>query len=487
MPDMRNGADQEAGWEEVKRAVLAAFVLGAFGLSLAGCATVDPGAAFVNVSSKVRERSGHNARVIRSPAEAREIETLVREILKEELTAERAARIALVNNRELQASLQDLGIAQADLAQADRIANPGLSLLERFTDREPGGRNYEVSLVQDFLDILVRPLRKKIAAAQLEATKFQVGHALLRTMSDTKVAFFTLAAREQLATRLTLILDIEQTGAAFAKKQSEAGNINNLELLNHQAAETEAAIALATTRIEARRDRERLNRLMGLWGEDIGWKMAPELPPPPAQEMDTVQLESFAIANRLDIEAARWGVEIVGRALALKQKTRYFPIGINVGIEHEKDTDGLRVTGPSLDLQLPVFDTGKASIARLKSEYERAQRQLEGLAINARSEVREARDVMLAAREVKERYETLLLPQRVRILEETNLHYNMMLKGVYDLLQAKHAEVSAERGYLDAWRDYWIARTELERALGGRLPGPDPGTDKAHQEGTSTR
>jgi len=171
----------------------------------------------------------------------------------------------------------------------------------------------------------------------------------------------------------------------------------------------------------------------------------------------------------------------VGRALALKQRTRYFPVGIEVGVQHEKDTAGQRVTGPSLGLKLPIFDTGKASIARLKAEYERAQRQLEGLAINTRSEVREARDAMLAAREVKERYETVLLPQRVRILEETTLHSNMMLKGAYDLLLAKQAEVSAERGYIASWREYWIARTELERAVGGRLPGAEgkPGSNEA--------
>lgn len=471
----------------MRRGALLLVVPVGFGFAVAGCATTDPSGSFLDVSQKVRERSGQDARFIRSPAEAQEVASLVREILKEDLTADRAARVALVNNRELQATLQELGIAQAELAQAGRIANPALSAFDRFARQEPKGQNVEISLVQDFLDILVRPLRKKFAAAQLEATKLQVGHALIRTMSEAKIAFFTLAAQEQLATRLALILDIEQTGAAFARRQSEAGNINTLELLNREAAATEAAIALAMTRVEARRGRERLNRLMGLWGEDIGWKMAPELPPLPEREVDTARLESFAIANRLDIEAARWGVETVGRALALKQKTRYFPIGINVGIQHEKDTDGQRVTGPSLDLQLPIFDAGKASVARLKAEYERAQRQLEGLAINARSEVREARDVMLSAREIKERYEMLLLPQRVQILEETNLHYNMMLKGVYDLLQAKHAEVAAERGYLDAWRDYWVARTELERALGGRFPGSEPEAQADLPQGASTR
>lgn len=458
-----------------------------------GCATVDPGAAFIDVSNKVRERSGENARFLRSSADAQEIENVVRGILKDELTAEAAARVALLNNRSLQATLQDLGVAQADVAQASRISNPDFHAFLRAPDEEPKGRNYEVSLVQDFLDILVRPLRKKFAAAELEATKLRVGHELLRTIADTKVAFFTLAGREQLATRLALILDIEQTAAAFARRQSAAGNINNLQLLHHEAAATEAGLALAMTRIDARRDRERLNRLMGLWGLDLDWKIATGLPPLPENEIDVERLESLAISSRLDIEAARWGVETVGRALALKQKTRYFPVGIEVGVQHEKDTDGQRVTGPSLGLQLPIFDTGKASIARLRAEYERSQRQLEGLAIVTRSEVREARDVMLAAREVKQRYETALLPQRVRILEETTLHYNMMLKGVYDLLLAKQGEVSAERGYVESWRDYWIARTELERAVGGRLPGAfgnsgnNNETPQMRPEGETTR
>lgn len=468
-----------------------AVLLSAIGVT--GCATVDPGAAFVDVSNKVRERSGEDSRFMRSPADAREIESVVRGILKNELTADAAARVALLNNRDLQATLQDLGVAQADLAQAGRISNPEFHGFLRFPNEDPKGTNYEISLVQDFLDILIRPLRKKFAAAKLEATKLRVGHELMSTMADTKVAFFTLAGREQLATRLTLILDIEQTAAAFARRQSAAGNINALQLLHHEAAATEAALALAMTRIDARRDRERLNRLMGLWGPDLEWKIAAGLPPLPAQEIDVERLESLAISTRLDIEAARWGVETVGRALALKQKTRYFPVGIEVGVQHEKDSDGQRVTGPSLGLQLPIFDTGKASVARLKAEYERSQRQLEGLAIVTRSEVREARDMMLAAREVKERYETALLPQRVRILEETTLHYNMMLKGVYDLLLAKQGEVSAERGYVESWRDYWVARTELERAVGGRLPsalggsGNNNETPQTRPEGETIR
>jgi cobalt-zinc-cadmium efflux system outer membrane protein len=318
----------------------------------------------------------------------------------------------------------------------------------------------------------VQPLRKKLGAAQLEQTKLRVGDEMLRLMAETKAAYYTLVARQQLVARLELIRDLGQTAAEFARKQQEAGNINDLERLNHDAAYNQSKVEVALAQVEVRRDRERLNRLMGLWGADTDWKAEARLPEIPGEEVPFERLESLAVRQRLDLDAARWGVDLVGRALALKKKTRYFPIGVQVGIQREKGTDGQRVTGPSLELQLPIFDTGRAQVARLEAEYLRAQRQLEALAVNVRSEVREARDSMIAARDLAGYYGTVLLPQRFAILEQTQRHYNMMFKGAYDLLLAKQAEAQSERAYIEAWRDYWIARTELERALGGRPVAP---------------
>ena len=44
-----------------------------------------------------------------------------------------------------------------------------------------------------------------------------------------------------------------------------------------------------------------------------------------------------------------------------------------------------------------------------------------------------------------------------------------MLLGVYQLIQAKQAEFEAYRDSIEALRDYWIARSDLERAIGGRI------------------
>src|SRR4029450_3612038 len=105
-----------------------------------------------------------------------------------------------------------------------------------------------------------------------------------------------------------------------------------------------------------------------------------------------------------------------------------------------------------------------------------------------RSQVRRTRTRMLQARALAEHYWTVLLPLRVRVLQQTQLEYNAMLVGVFQLLVAKRDEIDAGRGYIEALRDYWIARTDLESAVGGELAlvapppaspiPPAPGSDE---------
>jgi len=436
---------------------------------LGGCASVNPRPAFDDVGKTVAERSGLHPQWTRTDAEASAAEQVVAKLLADPLTVDAAGHIAFLNNPTLQATFEEIGISQADLAQAARVANPELSGFLRFPSEGPG-RNTEFSFVQNVFDIFMQPLRKKVAAAQLEQTKLRVANEVLALAAEVKEAFLTLQARQQLVSRLTLIRDLTETAADFAQTQHDAGTINDLELENRTVIHRESKVEVALAEADVRADRERLNRLLGLWGPQTTWKVAGQLAEIPDAEIPLAGLEHMAVTNRQDLQAARWGVDLVGRALALRRKTRFFPVGIHVGVNTEKDVTGERVTGPELALQLPIFDTGKASIARLEAEHRRAQRQLEALAVNARSEVREERDRMLAARDLALYYGRVLLPQRQRILALTLQHYNAMFKGAYDLLLAKQAEVETEGAYLDAWRGYWIARARLERALGGSLP-----------------
>ena len=444
------------------------FLIGLLPLAFGGCTSPNPQIAFDDVNRQIVSRSGQAARWMRDEAAQKEMEQAVEELLQTNLTAQTAVSVALLNNRALQAEFEEIGITQADLAQASRLRNPVYAGFFRLPTHGPAVLNTENSVAQDFLDLLTLPARKKIAARNLEQTKLRVADQVLRLASEAQGGFYTLQAREQFVNRLSVIVEVNEAAADVAKRQYDAGNINDLALHNQQAAYAQSRLDLAQAQAHARADRERLNRLLGLWGKQTSWKIADELPPLPGKEPPLENLEAIAVNRRLDLAAARSEVIAVASALRLKSNFRYLP-GVALGVNAEHDLDHSWVVGPTLDLEVPLFDQGQPAIARLAAQYRQERRNFEALAVNIRSEVRETRDAFIAARDATEYYQKVLLPQRQRVLRETLLQYNAMQKSNYDLLAAKEREQVAERGYVEALRDYWIARAELERAVGGRL------------------
>ena len=104
-------------------------------------------------------------------------------------------------------------------------------------------------------------------------------------------------------------------------------------------------------------------------------------------------------------------------------------------------------------------------------EKRQAAEEVAALENDVRSQVREAHAALVAARGAAEFAKSRLLPNQQEILRETLLQYNAMQKSNFELLAAKEREVRAERGAVDALRDYWLARVALERAVGGRIDG----------------
>lgn len=442
-------------------------LLAATGLIAGGCAALP--ASFERVQSKVNERIGHRVEWNRGSEDDARIEQEVKALLSRPLTAERAVQIALLNNRDLQASFEEIGIAQADLIEAGLLSNPSLGVSVRFPDRSPSGTNVEYSVAQNLIELILRPLRTRIAAGQVALAETRAADQVLKLVAEVKTAFYATQATKQLLDHLHALSQVNETASEFTKRLHDAGNVSDLDLANQESSSAQSHLEIVQTELELRRDRERVNRLLALSGTEINYEMVDHLPDIPGSEPPLGRLESRALAQRLDLQARKMQLDSLGQALALRGHTRYLPAEIKVGVDTERDPDAVRVTGPTLDLELPIFNQGQGEIAKLAAQYRQAQRELENLALNIRSEVRSARDQLVAARDLTSYIGEQLLPSRQRALKLTLEQYNYMLKGTYDLLLAKQNEIAAERSYIESWRDYWIARSELERAVGGAL------------------
>ena len=448
------------------------------GALVAGCATTsNDRAGFGSVRQVTQERTG-GARIawLRGGAADDAVRREVDAMLGRSIGPDEAVQIALLTHPTLQAEYERLGVAQADLVEAGLLRNPVFNAMVRWPSGG-GGPNVELGVAADFLDILFIGARKRIAAAEFEHDKLDVADAVVAHAADVRVAFYKLqGARQMLELRRT-VLGAEEAAAETARRMLAAGNISELDADREQALLEQSRAELIEAEADVRRQRERLAALMGMPGGDARLKLPERLPAPPAIDEPLTRLVDRALDQRLDLAAAVQESVALRQSLGLTRDTALLEEA-EIGVSHEREVEGDRVTGPEISVPLPLFDFGQARVARARHQLRASRQRYQALRQQAQADVRVAHADMTAARKRFEHFRDNVLPLRQRIVEQSQLHYNAMLLGVFELLEAKQNEIDAGREYIEALTDYWVARAELERAVGGRLPAT-PATQPA--------
>jgi cobalt-zinc-cadmium efflux system outer membrane protein len=423
---------------------------------------------FPGVQQSIQDRTGKMVRWEVDQAAHKQTLRNVRLLLRKPLTVESAVQIALFNNRSLQASFEEIGFSTADLIEAATIPNPKIDLSVRFPNQPPSGTYVDYSAAIDFLRIIMIPLKKRVAKDQLEAAALHVADEILELISQVKEAFYSLQASQQLLKQFQLIVDTNAAALDLAQRQHEAGNTTDLALLQQQASYSRSRLDITTTEAEIWRDREKLNRLLGLWGADTDWQVVGELPEVPTSEVSMKSLERLAISQRLDLQADYLLLTSETKDLGLTKAFRLLG-ALDFGVERERETDSQIRTGPNFAIELPIFNQGQARIRRGEAALRQAEDKFAALAIDIRSKIGELRNELASKRQIARFYQDELLPDQRRILNESLVNYNAMEIGNFELFATKAEVTRTEREYIEAVRDYWIARADLEREVGGNL------------------
>jgi outer membrane protein TolC len=436
-------------------------------LALAGCASLSQDAGFSKVEQAVKERAAAETKWSRSEEDASSIRGRIKELLAKPLGPTEAVQIALLNNPGLQASYAEVGIAEADLVQASRWRGPTFSFarLRRGDETET-----ERGVFFDVLGLLTIPLSTRASAARLEATQSRAAAEALGIALDARKAWFHAVAAQESANYMAQVKDSAETSAELARRMAAVGNFPKLTQAREQAFYAEATAQLARARHNAIAARERLARLMGLWGEDLAYQLPDRLPDLPKEARDSADLETQAIAQRLDVQGARREADSLARSLGLTKATRYINL-LEIGVLSKSETGQPRQRGWEMEFGLPLFDFGGARMAKAERVYMQAVNRTTEAAIQARSEVREAYSSYRTAFDIARHYRDEIVPLRKRISEEVLLRYNGMLMSVFELLADSREQVAAVNGYIEAAREFWLAESDLQMALTGRSPG----------------
>ena len=206
---------------------------------------------------------------------------------------------------------------------------------------------------------------------------------------------------------------------------------------------------------------------MGLWGAQTAFTLPERLPDLPKAPQDLPDVERTALAQRLDVQAARLGAEQTAKNLGLTQATRFVNV-LEVGAVRNSLSTAPPQRGYEIGFELPLFDWGTARVAKAEAIYMQAVQRAAETAINARSEVRQAYRGYRSQFEMARHHRDEIVPLKKRIAEENLLRYNGMLLGVFELLADARAQIASVNNAIVALRDFWVARSDLDMALIGR-------------------
>ncbi|MDO9286906.1 MAG: TolC family protein [Aquabacterium sp.] len=431
---------------------------------LGGCASLTPNGGFGAVERTTKERIGKDLHWARGDADLDTIAKRVAELLAKPLTVDDAVQIALLNNRGLQADFQELGVTEAEVVQAGRLQNPGFSFGRTSQGDE---REIERGLHFNLARLVAMPLIGKMEARRFEKVKGRVAMSVLSLAADTRKAYFTALAAEETVRYMRQVKQAADASAELARRMEQVGNFNKLQRAREQSFYANAVLQLARAEQAQRSTRERLVRLLGVWGSQTQFALPERLPDLPPSPMELPDIEQVALAQRLDVQGAKLAAEQTASNLGLTRTTRFVNV-LELGLVRNSSNEAPTQRGWEIGFELPLFDWGGARVARAEAIYMQTLHRAAETAINARSEVREAYTGYRSAYDIARHHRDEVVPLNQRIAEENVLRYNGMLIGVFELLADARTQIASVNASIEALRDFWIAQADLDMALIGK-------------------
>ena len=432
-----------------------------------GCATFSSDGGFNKVETLSQERLDKKVSWQRNKETEKAAQDIIKQLLQQQLDANSAVQIALLNNPGLQAKYAELGIAEADYVQAGRLANPTLGISGGVNQE---GLHYNTGIEFSLLGLLLIPSATELEGIKFEHVKLQTAQETLNLAFETRKTFYSAIASKQLINYYEQVKLTAEAAAELSLRMAKEGNISKRDLAREQVFYSETLSKVSREKQKEVIAKEKLIKLLGLNNEQIDIKIPEILPNLPTNKMEYEKLLEYAIEQRLDIQIAKKEIDMFAKTLGITKTTRFINI-LNVGVEAEKgSTDNEVLTGPVLKLEVPLFDFGGARIARYQAQYEQSVNHLKETAINAQSQVRETYADYLSKYTDTKRYRDNIIPLRKKILDESILQYNGMLVSVFELLADAREQVNSLVEYIDTLKDFWIAESDLQLAAGGKLP-----------------
>ncbi|MEI4485078.1 TolC family protein [Frigidibacter sp. MR17.14] len=444
-------------------------------LTLSACADFgtmgrasEPRAGFARTEAAARS-AGLTAAWHLTPAEVAANAARVRaRVQGKTVNADTAVQVALVNNRALQARYAELGLSSTELWEAAMGPVPTLGVSATGLAGD-AARSLEAALAASLLDIATAKPRTRVAQIRFEQAELAALSETMALAVETRRAWIEAVGAFEAAALIGQTQGTAEAASELAAQLGQTGALNRADQAREHAFTAELAAERAAARLEAEVAKERLLRLMGLWGGDLDVFVPDALPGLPGRPRGAADIERLALQNRPDLASGRLELEAVALDYRLEGRTRMISdVALAAGGEVEReDGETDRTAVLDLDFEIPLYDTGRLVSKRGQMAYLQAANELADQAIAARAEARIAQRQVTGRHAIARQWRDQVVPLRAEIDEQALLSYNGMLTSAFDLLEDARDGLEARLSAAAAKKDYWIAETDVTAAIWG--------------------
>ncbi len=466
--------------------------------AIGGCATVNPALDYDRAAQHVAAATGREH--VYQPDDDESAARFVEELLRDGITVDETVQVCLLNNPTLQASFMDIGMARADVVQAGLLSNPSLGIALQLPSGG-GLASLEGGLAQNIADLWQIPPRRRAAKRSLDQTILGLARQAADLAAEAKTAYYEAVGADESLRISQENLSVAQSLLELAATRQQAGAASELDVNLSRGLALDAELEVEARRLAAAEARRRLATLLGVTTDADRLTLLDPLPNLPPKAPDAQRLLDIARTWRLDIRWAEQAVYAAEARLHEEYRRVFGTIELGVALERGERprSDGGRdiladtarasianggltapkiqprserrrntdfIIGPSLDLELPIFDQNQAQIAKARYAYEQASKRLEALVRAAAQEVRSAVDRVLTAWKLVRIYRDRSIPLAQSNLELSREAYRAGRASFLSVLEAQRFFLETRSGCVGAAQTAATAAAELERTIG---------------------
>lgn len=386
------------------------------------------------------------------------------------LSRDNAVTIALRNNPYLQAEFENLGIAKADLEQAGLFTNPtvdGIFAVPTKKDSaNPATALMDVYATMRLSDLWVVPLSKNVAQDVLEITSLNILSTILTTVSDTKNAYDNCLFTKLNLDNAEAMLEATKALSDEIYYQQNYGYTTEIDkrIIDSKTAELDSLVA------ESKRNYRlalmHLNEIMGLNPNAQEFVLVDNLEI--AQSLPTLEaVREYALNNRPEILVAHMKIEQYKDTVRV-EKAKIFK-NVNAGISFQQDFRTTRGLGPAFILDVPIFDSNYAQIAKAEFLLAQACEALTAVEIKVKTEIEQSYESLMSLQKQVQIYQEDTLPMLDKAIDYGFDFVDSMQMNAMVPLQTNITYYEQAQKMLELKSKARKELVRLERATGKKL------------------